>query len=184
MTLDNRQEDDLMTLMTIRALPLLCAAACSLALAGPAMAQATTAGGAPAAAPAKPAAGAQPQHRPAGKRTLDERLQAICTAADLDHDGNVSLDEFHQDIVQSWHSLGPDASGHVVLLELAQVPGMGKGRVRRLAAADKDGDGKLSFKEVVEARMAYFEAADADNNDLLSVQECVAFEKKRRASKP
>lgn len=178
MILDNSQEDNLMTLMTIRALPLLCAAACSLAL--PAMAQTGT--GAPAAAPAKPAAGAQ--HRPAGKRSLDERLQARCAAADMDHDGNVSLDEFHQDIVQGWHSLGPDASGHVVLLKLAQVPGMGKGRVRRLAATDKDGDGKLSFKEVVEARMAYFDAADADNNDLLSVQECVAFEKKRRAAKP
>lgn len=171
------------TLMTNRTLPLLCAAACSLLLAAPAMAQTTT-GGAPAAAtPAKPAAAAQ-QHRPAGKRSLDERLQVRCAAADMDHDGNVSLDEFHQDIVQSWHSLGPDASGHVVLAELAQVPGMGKGRTRRLAAADKDGDGKLSFKEVVEARMAYFDAADADNNDLLSVPECVAFEKKRRASKP
>lgn len=181
MILDNSQEDNLMTLMTTRALPLLCAVACSLALALPAMAQTGTS--TPAAAPAKPTAGAQP-HRPAGKRSLDERLQARCAAADMDHDGNVSLDEFHQDIVQGWHSLGPDASGHVVLLELAQVPGMGKGRVRRLAATDKDGDGKLSFKEVVEARMAYFDAADADNNDLLSVQECVAFEKKRRAAKP
>jgi len=96
----------------------------------------------------------------------------------------VSLDEFHQDIVQSWHSLGPDASGHVVLAELAHVPRMGKGRIKRLTATDKDGDGKLSFKEVVEARMAYYDAADADSNDLLSVPECVAFEKKRRAARP
>jgi Ca2+-binding EF-hand superfamily protein len=164
-----------------RAIPLLCAAACGLALAMPAAAQ-TTASTPGAAPPAKPAPGAQ-QQRPAGKRSLDERLQGICAAADRDHDGNVSLDEFHQDIVQSWHSLGPDASGHVVLAELAQVPGMGKGRTRRLAAADKDGDGKLSFKEVVETRMAYFEAADADSNDLLSVPECVAYEKQRRKSK-
>lgn len=161
-----------------RAIPLLCAVSCSLLLATAATAQ--TAADAPAA---KPATAAHP-HKKGPGRTPGDRLQAICTAADLDHDGNVSLDEFHQDIVQSWHSLGPDASGHVVLLELAQVPRMGKGRIKRLAAADKDGDGKLSFKEVVEARMAYFEAADADNNDLLSVQECVAFEKKRRASRP
>ncbi len=162
-----------------RFVPLLCAVACSLTFATAATAQTAEA---PAAA--KPATAAPQAHKKGAGRSPGDRLQAICTAADLDHDGNVSLDEFHQDIVQSWHSLGPDASGHVVLLELAQVPRMGKGRIKRLAAADKDGDGKLSFKEVVEARMAYFEAADADNNDLLSVQECVAFEKKRRASKP
>ncbi|EJE50067.1 hypothetical protein PMI14_05353 [Acidovorax sp. CF316] len=161
-----------------RAIPLLCAAVCTLSLSTAAIAQTADT---PAAA--KPAA-APHAHKKGPGRAAGDRLQAICTAADLDHDGNVSLDEFHQDIVQSWHSLGPDASGHVVLLELAQVPRMGKGRIKRLAAADKDGDGKLSFKEVVETRMAYFEAADADNNDLLSVQECVAFEKKRRAARP
>jgi len=169
--------------MTIlnRAIPMLCAVSCSLLLAT--MAAAQTAADAPAAKPAT-ASAAPHAHKKGSGRTPGARLQAICTAADLDHDGNVSLDEFHQDIVQSWHSLGPDASGHVVLAELAQVPRMGKGRIKRLAATDKDGDGKLSFKEVVEARMAYYDAADADSNDLLSVPECVAFEKKRRASKP
>lgn len=162
-----------------RAIPMLCAAACSLTFATAATAQTAEA---PAAA--KPATAAPHAHKKGTGRSPGDRLQAICTAADLDHDGNVSLDEFHQDIVQSWHSLGPDASGYVNLAELAQVPRMGKGRIKRLTATDKDGDGKLSFKEVVEARMAYFEAADADNNDLLSVPECVAFEKKRRAAKP
>lgn len=168
------------TLMN-RAIPLLCAAACGLSLTTVAIAQAADA---PAAA--KPAATAPHHAHKKGDgsgRTSGNRLQAICTAADLDHDGNVSLDEFHQDIVQSWHSLGPDASGYVTLADLAQVPRMGKGRLKRLAAADKDGDGKLSFKEVVEARMAYFEAADADGNDLLSVQECVAYERQRRGSR-
>ncbi len=96
----------------------------------------------------------------------------------------MSLDEFHQDIVQSWHSLSPDATGYVQLADLAQVPRMGKGRMKRLAAIDKDGDGKLSFKEVVETRMAYFDAADADQNDQLSIQECVAYERQRRSIKP
>lgn len=166
------------TLMN-RAIPLLCAAACGLSLTTVAIAQAADA---PAAA--KPAAAAPHHaHKKGAGRTPGNRLQAICTSADLDHDGNVSLDEFHQDIVQSWYSLGPDANGYVILADLAQVPRMGKGRLKRLAATDKDGDGKLSFKEVVEARMAYFEAADADSNDLLSVQECVAYERQRRGSK-
>ena len=118
-------------------------------------------------------------HKPVAP-TLTHRLQAICSAADLNHDGNVSLDEFHQDIVQGWHSLGPDAEGYVHLSQLNQLPRIGKGQLRRLAAADKDGDGKLSFKEVVQARMAYFEAADVDQNDALSLQECMAYERQRR----
>jgi len=125
--------------------------------------------------PARPAAA----HKPAAS-TLAHRLQAICSAADLNHDGSVSLDEFHQDIVQGWHSLGPDAEGYVHLSQLNQLPRIGKGQLRRLAAADKDGDGKLSFKEVVQARMAYFEAADVDQNDALSLQECMAYERQRR----
>lgn len=123
---------------------------------------------------AGPKSGARSAHSPT------ERLLAICSAADLNHDASVSLDEFHQDIVQSWHNLGPDASGYVSLSGLGQIPHMGKGRLKRLTAADKDGDGKLSFKEVVEARMAYFEAADADQNDELSLQECIAYERQRR----
>lgn len=62
---------------------------------------------------------------------------------------------FHQDIVQGWHSLGPDADGYVHLAHLGQLPRNGKNQLKRLAAAGKDGDGKLSFKKVVQARMAY-----------------------------
>ena len=96
----------------------------------------------------------------------------------------MSLEEFHRDIVQGWHNLSPDATGHVQLSDLAQVPRMGKGRLKRLAAVDTDSDGKLSFKEVVESRMAYFDAADTDQDDQLSLPECVAYERQRRGSKP
>ncbi len=96
----------------------------------------------------------------------------------------MSLEEFRQDIVQSWHNLSPDATGHVQLADLAQVPRMGKGRLQRLAAIDRDSDGKLSFKEVVETRMAYFDAADTDQDDQLSQAECVAYERKRLGNKP
>ena len=152
------------------------ASACSLvlALAAHTANAADTAVSSPATPP-RPAKA----HKPVTS-TLAHRLQAICSAADLNHDGNVSLDEFHQDIVQGWHSLGPDAEGYVHLAHLSQLPRIGKGQLRRLAAADKDGDGKLSFTEVVQARMAYFEAADVDQNDMLSLQECMAYERQRR----
>lgn len=163
-------------------------AACALVLPlvlGVTAAPAAHAADAPVASPAvppRPAAAAATGHaHRQGARPAGQRLQAICSAADLNHDGAVSLNEFHQDIVQSWHSLGPDATGHVSLADLAQVPRMGKGRLKRLAASDKDGDGRLSFKEVVETRMAYFEAADTDQNDQLSIDECVAYERQRRA---
>lgn len=134
----------------------------------------------PTAAPQNDATKAPPHRQAAGKPASTSRVEAICSSADLNHDGNVSLDEYHQDIVQSWHNLSPDAAGYVQLSDLAQIPGIGKGRLKRLAAADKDGDGKLSFKEVVESRMAYFDAADTDQNDQLSIQECVAYERKLR----
>ena len=168
---------------TLRAARLLCSAAVAsaLTLSLPAAAQG---GNASVSSPTSPPNAAKTNAPKPTRKPLAERLQAICSSADLNHDGNVSLDEFHQDIVQSWHSLSPDATGYVQLADLAQVPRMGKGRMKRLAAIDKDGDGKLSFKEVVETRMAYFDAADADQNDQLSIQECVAYERQRRSIKP
>ena len=80
--------------------------------------------------------------------------------------------------------VGLIGAGKFGSMYLAQVPRMGKGRLKRLAAVDTDTDGKLSFKEVVESRMAYFDAADTDQDDQLSLPECVAYERQRRGSKP
>lgn len=107
-----------------------------------------------------------------------ERLKAACLSADFNHDGHVSLDEFHQDILNGWRALPSDAEGYVRIADLAAIPGMGRGMVERLKNADTDGDGKLSFKEVVIARMAYFEAADTNNDLQLSMQECVDHQRK------
>ncbi len=107
-----------------------------------------------------------------------KKRQATCMAADFNHDGVVSLDEFHQDVLNSWRALQPDASGYVVIAELNTVPGMGRGMIERLKRADADGDARLSFKEVVAARMAYFEAADGNNDDSLTLQECVDYQRK------
>ena len=52
-----------------------------------------------------------------------------------------------------------------------------------LRRADTDGDGRLSFKEVVAARMAAFEAADTDGNDELSPAEIEAYEARLRAER-
>lgn len=111
-----------------------------------------------------------------------DRLKAACMSADFNHDGYVSLDEFHQDVVNGWRALPADASGYVVIGDLAAIPGMGRGMVERLKSADTDGDGKLSFREVVMARMAYFEVADTNNDDRLSMQECIDHQRKMMRS--
>ncbi|MFZ4478982.1 MAG: hypothetical protein ACOYNZ_03700 [Rhodoferax sp.] len=115
---------------------------------------------------------------PPANAPASDRLKAACMAADFNHDGFVSLEEFHQDLVSSWHALHPDASGYVVIADLESVPGMTKGMIERLRRANTNGDGKLSFKEVVTARMAYFEAADGNNDDKLSMQECMDHQRK------
>ncbi len=41
---------------------------------------------------------------------------------------------------------------------------------------DTDGDGKLSFREVVVARMKYFDEADTNRDDQISLEEALAFD--------
>lgn len=115
---------------------------------------------------------------PTPKVAPPDRLRAACMAADGNHDGFVSLNEFHQDVLRSWRSLHPAADGYVSLADLSAIPGMRRGMVERLKRADADGDGKLAFQEVVGARMAYFDAADANNDDQLSMQECIDHQRR------
>lgn len=133
----------------------------------------------PQAQPARAAAPAAGASAPA--RGGSSGAEAACRASDLNHDGYISLEEFHRDIVRSWAALGPDASGYVSLADLAAIPGMRRSVVDRLKRADTDGDGRLSFKEVVAARMAHFEEADTDRDDRLSMKECVDQERRLAA---
>lgn len=116
------------------------------------------------------------------KAAVPDRQRVSCLAADLNHDGFVTLSEFHQDILQGWRSLYPSSSGYVSLEDLASVPGLGRNLMDRLKTADADGDGRLSFKEVVVARMSFFDAADINNDDQLSIQECIDHQRRSRAA--
>lgn len=101
--------------------------------------------------------------------------------ADRDNDGVVSLDEFHKDILKSWRALDLDGDGQITRAELGSIPDRGAVRamLRLLQRSDLNNDMKLSFKELVEARMAFFDEADANHDDRLTLSEALAFEAKR-----
>ena len=98
--------------------------------------------------------------------------------ADLNKDGFIDIDEFHKDVVRGFHALDHNRDGYISAEEIRSIPD--KTRVelilKMLKIADKDGDGKLSFREVVERRMAFFDAADFDKDDRLSMTEVIAYD--------
>lgn len=102
----------------------------------------------------------------------------IFLTADLNKDGFIDIDEFHKDVVRGFHALDHNRDGYISAEEIRSIPD--KTRVefilKMLKIADKDGDGKLSFREVVERRMAFFDAADFDKDDRLSMTEVIAYD--------
>ncbi|WP_197047176.1 EF-hand domain-containing protein [Paucibacter sp. KBW04] len=100
--------------------------------------------------------------------------------SDLNHDGFISLEEFHKDMVQSWHALDLDQDGFISREELQAAAGAKHAErvLRALHHFDKNADLRLSFKEVIGARMAGFDAADLNHDDKLSLQEVLDYELK------
>lgn len=102
----------------------------------------------------------------------------IFSDADSNRDGYVDLNEFHRDISASYVLLDHDRDGYITREEIGSIPDKSRVKLllRALKAADRDGDGRLSFKEVVEARMSYFDQADTNRDDRISLDEALAYD--------
>jgi hypothetical protein len=124
-----------------------------------------------ACAAAAPSLASAAQTQPAVSRQ-------IFLDADLNKDGFVDLEEFHKDVVNGFHTLDHNRDGYITLEEIRAIPD--KGRVDLLLAmlktADKNSDGRLSFLEVIEVRMAYFDQADTNKDERLSLGEVISFD--------
>jgi hypothetical protein len=120
---------------------------------------------------------------PIAAQGLPSVSRQVFSDADRDGDGTVSLDEFHKDIVRSFHALDFDRDGFISPSEVQSLPSQEyvKQMTRMMRRADKDADGRLSFKEVVEARMSYFDQADTNRDDRLSLEEALNFDKRLEA---
>lgn len=107
-----------------------------------------------------------------------EISQQIFARADLNHDGEIDLAEFHKDIVNAFHALDLNRDGYISIAEIRAIPD--RRRVELLLVLlrkhDTNRDSRLSFKEVVTARMAFFDAADRNHDDRLSLAEVTEYD--------
>lgn len=96
--------------------------------------------------------------------------------ADTNHDGVIDHEEFHERIVEVFYSADGNKDGFLDAVELKRLTFPDD-----FTADDKDRDGRVSMREFLRVRFRDYEAADTDDDGVLSLDEViVAYEGKKR----
>jgi EF hand len=96
----------------------------------------------------------------------------ILESADINRDGRIGRVEFLERMKEAFFFIDADKDGFVVLAEyqLIQV-----GDPKRLAAADRNRDGKLSIDEFLKITSEDFDAADKNDDGVVDEEEMKAW---------
>ncbi len=131
---------------------------------------------------------------PKAKAKVDERVKKFFAKLDKNGDGFIVRDETPKYLLKGFDRADLDRNGKVTLEELATVMAAARGgnpqkpapmavsdRVKKMfARLDKNKDGKIVRSEVGGFLARYFDAADADRNGEVTLQELNAALTKRR----
>lgn len=118
---------------------------------------------------------AQAQNQP--PMPTDEELRKAFTAADVNKDGVIDIDESVGNAVLIFASLDKNKDGY---LSFDELPGYDPNRLKR---ADRNDDGKLSVGEVASDRVWEFFEADTDRNGVVTFEEVRLYIIKLRSAR-
>jgi Ca2+-binding EF-hand superfamily protein len=100
----------------------------------------------------------------------DYDVKAAFDQTDQNHDGAIEIDEFHERLVDIFFLGDADKDGFLTEEEFVKVVVIKED----YALVDKNGDGKVSKREFVSARLTEFVKLDTDDDGSLSLGEVEA----------
>lgn len=100
-------------------------------------------------------------------KTYDPR--AAFAESDTNRDGVVDHGEFHARIVEVFFSADGDKDGFLDAIELKRLV-----FPEDFTANDKDRDGRVAMREFLRVRLGDYEAADKNDDGVLSIDEVIA----------
>src|SRR5262245_42724115 len=88
---------------------------------------------------------------------------------DQNRDAKIDREEFHRRSVELFYFLDKDRKGYLVIVDLRGLS------PEDFKAADRQGDGRLSLDEFVNARFRQFDLADTNGDGVLTIEEVEVY---------
>jgi Ca2+-binding EF-hand superfamily protein len=99
--------------------------------------------------------------------------QQIIESADKNKDGRIGRVEFLERMKEAFFFIDVDKDGYVTIVEYQQR--IQRTDPKRLAAADRNKDGKISVDELLKIMSSDFDAADKNDDGVLDATEIAAW---------